>query len=77
MHDPDVDHIESQKLKDEENEMPYYSIITDVQEKFKKDFFFMIETGLSSFNPMFLAVKFPSRKNIFIIISRKNAMSSS
>lgn len=43
-----VDHIESRKLKDEENEMPYYSIITDVQEKFKKDFFFMIETGLSS-----------------------------
>ncbi|WP_077613029.1 DNA phosphorothioation-dependent restriction protein DptG [Clostridium sp. Marseille-P2415] len=42
-----IDSIESKQLE-RGKEKPYYPIITNVQEKFKKDFYFMLDTGMTS-----------------------------
>ena len=40
--------IEKNKVSDSEKRIPYYCIKTDIQEKFKKDFYFMLESGMTS-----------------------------
>ena len=43
-----VDAINATVSDQEKNEKNYYPIITDVQEKFKKDFYFMLQTDMTS-----------------------------
>ena len=40
--------IEKTKVSDDEKRIPYYCIKTDIQERFRKDFYFMLETGMTS-----------------------------
>ena len=43
-----VDMINTQQYDVTENEKPYYKIILDVQNKFRKDFHFMLKSGMTS-----------------------------
>lgn len=40
--------IEEKKVFDADEKVPYYCIKTDIQEKFRKDFCFMLESGMTS-----------------------------
>lgn len=40
--------IEEKKVSDADEKVPYYCIKTDIQEKFRKDFYFMLESGMTS-----------------------------
>lgn len=40
--------IGEKKVSDVEKSVPYYCVKTDIQEKFRKDFYFMLESGMTS-----------------------------
>ncbi len=40
--------IEEKKVSNGEKRIPYYCIMTDIQERFRKDFYFMLESGMTS-----------------------------
>lgn len=40
--------IEKKKVSGAEERIPYYCIKTDIQEKFRKDFYFLLESGMTS-----------------------------
>lgn len=40
--------METKKEKEKNTDLPYFQIRTDVQEKFKSDFYFMLKTGMTS-----------------------------
>lgn len=44
--------IEEKKVSDAEESPPYYCIKTDIQEKFRNDFYFLLESGMTSLEDM-------------------------
>lgn len=40
--------IEEKKFSDSDSIIPYHCVKTDIQEKFRKDFYFMLESGMTS-----------------------------
>ncbi|MDD3138001.1 MAG: DNA phosphorothioation-dependent restriction protein DptG [Lachnospiraceae bacterium] len=40
--------IETKKVSEAEKRQPYFSIKTDIQDRFRKDFYFMLESGMTS-----------------------------